>query len=170
MHIKGINTFRPKTFVNRKIPRVPTLSSMTVLSVDTCMLHGCSQHREWIDSSLLKSSLSVTCLFIKMRWMCSIDFLINHSLLNNQATANALVITIQPVGHSLYRQTFLHVLQGFLIAVYTLSVWSVRWRREGKIRIIQSIFLNAPLYESFSVIDASSCFVWEARGCFGIRT
>lgn len=40
--------------------------------------------------------------------MWSIDFLISLSLLNNQATANALVITIQHSGQGLWRQTSLH--------------------------------------------------------------
>ena len=78
-----------------------------------------------------KSTLSLACLWLKMCWIWSIDFLITLSLLNNQATANALVITIQLAGQGLWRQTvktlqqFIHNTQGWMdVWMDDLVFWS----------------------------------------------
>lgn len=65
--------------------------------------------------------------------MQCIDFLITFSLLNNQGTANALVISIQFTGQGLWKLPFLHSSQGHSFLWYCML-----YMIKGHIKVLES--------------------------------
>lgn len=77
---------------------------------------------------------------MQMCWMQSIDFLITLNLLNNQATANALVISIQ-----FTTQLCLHTCQGHSPLCYCVLCVKVAQKDGGKCRVYLSSEMNIPV-------------------------